>query len=257
MSFSRKPTCSNLRTSLVPETLNGGLLFTAKVLWLMRSQWQGSFLLEIHNISHQNWCKCKKKKQYFMLVNNLDFRFDLEKEIYSFKQLLSVHYIVGTMRSLERQTLFASGTYGPVGKQIYTWDVQETWLWHVKKLLWYNMIHAWKEMNLMHHYISLEEEVYRIIENFTQEGAWTNKWMVSTIQLLFFWREEGRKEEGWEGEREGGWGKGRKEEKSINCSVGELFLIMCAIHLSAFITFALLLLPLLSNYTWEPTTDGK
>lgn len=157
-----------------------------------------------------------KKKQYFMLVNNLDFRFDLEKEIYSFKQLLSVHYIVGTMRSLERQTLFASGTYGPVGKQIYTWDVQETWLWHVKKLLWYNMIHAWKEMNLMHHYISLEEEVYRIIESFTQEGAWTNKWMVSTIQLLFFFegRKEGRKKGGKERGREGG-GKEERRRRAL------------------------------------------
>lgn len=56
MRIARKPTYSCLRTSLVPRTLNLGLLFAEKclntngicpqVFWLM-SQGQGSFPLEI------------------------------------------------------------------------------------------------------------------------------------------------------------------------------------------------------------------
>lgn len=150
-----------------------------------------------------------------MLVNNLDLGLTWKRKCIhdSFKQLLSVYYTVVTMWALERQNLLASGIYGPIGKQTFKWDVQETWLWHVKKLLWYNMIHAWIEMNLMHRYISLE--VYRITETFTQEWAWSNKWMVSTIQLHFFLKEE-RKEKR-EGEKEvgrkGGREEGRKEKR--------------------------------------------
>lgn len=177
-----------------------------------------------------------------MLVDNLDLGLTWRRKCIhdSFKQLLSVYYTVVTMWALERQNLLASETYGPIGKQTFKWDVQETWLWHVKKFLWYNMIHAWIEMNLMHRYISLEE-VYRITETFTQEWAWSNKWMVSTIQLHFFLKKRGRKrgrEEGREGRRTEGE-KERRKRDSINCSVGEIFLIMCTIHLSAFITFAL------------------
>ena len=77
-------------------------------------------------------------------------------------------------------------------------------------------------------------------------------------------RKEGRERREREG---GGWEEGKKKEKEGRERKQERVRVltvlrmkspvMSAIHLSALITFTLQLCPLLSNYMWEPTTDGK
>jgi len=138
-------------------------------------------------------------------------------------------------------------------------------------------------MNVMHCWGSLEEGVHGLIKDWPRRGLeQTNAWLA---HFSYVKQKEGKKggmgrggkKEGKEEERRerrGGWEGGKKKERKgrkrtkekegrerkKKCTLTVLrmkSLVMSAIHLSALITFTLQLCPLLSNYTWEPTTDGK